>query len=406
VKLYLVLLLLALAGVVNGQQPSKSPSAKPQQGSAPTQLSNQELTNIAMQISSANSGILISVGKQPELDADAVRVNFEEVGESVARADVMRVVLQCISKLAPIHPSLVNFASKGQERLLLDGKDLSDIAFQFDNDKAVPAWRLFAERATRPDGSKISLPEGLLPRTTASFALADELIKGAAAGQAAKSSQNADSTEKIKKADKWQPKDENDHGEIVTRIISSVRATPVKVLDGSRLDYRQVEQLMGMLLNAVRKGITDSKVALQQNEQGQNVEVPEGSSELYDVRLKFRELFNVTDDNILLPITAEIALRAPESTFAGITVYGKKLEVKGRITGKYKEWHSGVSQYSSGGSYYTEHFEIEGRSSRLSPVANEILVRWGDIKDKIAFDMSDKKYDEDREMERQALARQ
>jgi hypothetical protein len=83
-------------------------------------------------------------------------------------------------------------------------------------------------------------------------------------------------------------------------------------------------------------------------------------------------------------------------------MYGKKGETKGRITGKIKDWHSGIS--SSGSSYYSTIVTTDGgRSSGWSPDAN--LVRWGDIKDKIAFEHSEKKNEEDNEMERSALSR-
>lgn len=223
--------------------------------------------------------MLLSVTTQPELDAKAIRINFESVGENAPRADVMCVILQAISKLAPYHPSLVTFARGGQERLLLDGKDVPDIAFQYDHEKPMPAWTLFAERTTRPDGTKMKLPEGLLARTTASFALVDDLMKGGTADNrsAPLGSGGSSEDQRLKSADSWHPNSEREHGDVVNRILSAAHATPLAIKDGSRLDFQQVDKVLSVVEDAITKSLTDAKVAIQQKEQGGKVEIPAGS---------------------------------------------------------------------------------------------------------------------------------
>jgi hypothetical protein len=369
------------------------------------ELTDTDLLNIGLELTKGNKGIAVSVNKQPEVDPGAVRVNFDSISGDVARADVIRVVLQSLSKLATYHPTLVEFARSGQERLLLDGKEIADIVFQYDHDKPLPAWRMLAERATKPDGTQIKLPDGVLARTTASFGLVDELIRGTS--ETSKSSENGSvdsrtENESLKKADKWHPGSPADHGEIVSNILQTARTTPLTIKDGSRLDFGQINRTIISVTEAVGKGVTNARIALQQQEQGGQTEVPPGSSELVGLQLRFGEIFAVTDDDLLMPVTPALAALAPESTFAGVTVYGKHREVKTRITGKAKVWQSGISAYSVGESHYDTLFQTD--KGPMRPVMNEVLLRWGDIKDKMALDFSDKKLQEDFDMERQALS--
>ena len=368
-------------------------------------ITDRDLSNISLDLTTNNKGIIVSLNKEPELDARAVRVNFESISGDASRADVMRVVLQSLSKLAPYHLTLIEFASGGQERLLLDGKDISDIAFQYQHDKAVPAWRMFAERATKPDGTKIKLPEGLMAQTTASFGLVDELI--ASSSKSGKTSVivpgvSTNSDEGLRKADTWHPADSDDHGDVLNHMLQTVRARALSVKDNSRLDFQEVEQTMVSLNAALLKALTDAKIALQQQEQGGKAVVPAGSSELLELQLKFKDIFPITDENLLVPVTPALAYSVPESSFAGLIVYGKHREAKTRISGKAKVWHSGVSTYSSGHSYYDTFLETD--KGRMHPTMNGVLLRWGDIKDKIAFDVSSKKLEEDSDMERRALS--
>ena len=389
----LVVCLFGLASVAAAQTQSAAPNS-----SSLPELASNELSDIGLELTTANKGFIVSMDKQLQLDSGAVRVNFETVGQEASRADVMRVVLQAISKLAPYHPTLLVFARTGQERLLLDGKDVPDISFEYDHDKPLPAWRLFAERAAKPDGSKIKLPDGLLARTTASFALASELMQGGTANGHSTPGERGDGKqdEKLIRDDSWHPTSAGEHGEVVAHILASVRATPLSIKDGSRLEYQQVEKILSDVNDAVGKALTNAKIVLQRREQGGTEEVPDGSSELLELQLKFSDIFAVTDDNVLIPVTENLAYMAPESTFAGLTVYGKHREAKTRVIGKTKVWN-----YSAGHGYYRTYLETD--KSRMLPVMNAIMLRWGDIKDKIAIDFSTKKSEEDSDMERRAL---
>jgi hypothetical protein len=348
-----------------------------------------------LDLSAANKGIVVSVDRQEQIDAGAVRVNFESIAADVSRADVMRVVLQAITKLSAKKPTLLIVASGGQERLLLDGKDIGDVAFQYQNDKPIPAWRLFAERASRPDGSTIKLPEGLMARTTASFALVDELM-GPNKAEGSRAAVSA-TDDKLAKADTWHGK-AGEHGEVVTKILSSVHSTQLEV-KGGYLNHQQLDKLFSSLLDSYGKAVTDAKVAMQQREQGTDVQVPPGSSELIGLQLRYSEVLNVSDDQMLVPFNRFMVSLAPESTFAGLTIYGKHGEVKTRATGKSKSWSAGYSGEHS--SYITRLTTDRGF---IAPMLNDVMFRWGDIKDKIAFDFSQQKMNEDSDLERRAMS--
>jgi len=359
--------------------------------------------DIALDIASKNKGIALSVEPVPELDAAAVRVNITALDPSFERSEMIRVVLQCLSALAPYKPTLIVFSREGKEKLLIDGKDLPDIAFQYDHDKPIPAWRMFAERASRPDGSKIQLPDGLLASTTASFSLVDELMEAGPGERKGQNQPSAADEDEIRKRDTWKPTD-GGHGEAVSIILKQCQATQLRVKDGTRIDFKQVDSIFRSLVDAGTKVVTNAKVALQQREQGGIAEVPSGSSELIGLQLRYREIFSITNDDMLFPLTDVVVLLAPESTFAGLNLYGKHGETKTRITGKSKFWYSGVSSYSSslGSSGYSTCLQTD--AGTICPGDDGNLVRWRDIKDKIAFDTSRKKLDEDTEMERSALS--
>jgi len=207
----------------------------------------------------------------------------------------------------------------------------------------------------------------------------------------------------LKKADKWKPTGSS-HGEAVSKLITQARARTIGLKDGSRADWKQIDDALLALNTDYLKALTEAKIALQQNQQGGNVAIPEGSSELLALQLKFNEIFSITDDALLFPLTRAVAIFAPESSFAGLTVYGKHGEVKTRITGKFMTWSSGITQYSyTENSSYTTLFHTD--KGQLYAGGDGDLVKWGDIKNKIGFDYSEAKNNEDSEMERQALSR-
>lgn len=196
-----------------------------------------------------------------------------------------------------------------------------------------------------------------------------------------------------------------EHGEAVHHILISVREARLTIKDGSRLDYEQLDRILTSLNNEIGRALTNSKTALRQPEQGGDAEVPGCSSELLGLQLKFSEIFEVTDDNLLIPITETMASLAPGSTFVGLTTYGKHREVKPLITGKLLEWKDGYTLYlrDSVPGHYILYFQTD-RGHR-HPGKNTILLRWGDIKDKIAYDLSENKRLEDLDMEDKAAAR-
>lgn len=203
----------------------------------------------------------------------------------------------------------------------------------------------------------------------------------------------------------------DDHGMVVQAIIRNVRASQFVLKDGNRIDYKQVHGLILAMRDSSRRALADYKIALQQAEQGEKAEPASGSEELLNLRVRFREIFPDASDDLLFPLDEAVVVYAPESSFAGLSVYGRHGELKGRIVGKQKEWNtthgSGFSGFTpiDGTRYWTilttDDKRLYGNAWRID--ANN--VKWGDIKNRIAFEVSERKSGEDRKLEEDALAR-
>jgi hypothetical protein len=348
-----------------------------------------ELGDIALNISADNKGVLIALNWIPELDSKAIRVDFQSIADTISKADVMRVMLQSVAKVSPLHPSLVVFARNGNERLLLDGAQVPRISNEYEHGNAIAAWRMLAEVAKKPNGEGIKLPEGLLARTTASFALVDEIVRESAANglKAVSSSKEGSTLEKYRTADPWKPSADASHGPGIEDILLKVRVDEWALKDNNQIDSKQVARTLGSLKTAVLRLMTDARVALQQREQGAQVEPPPGFSELFGLQLKYFEIFPNKEDDFFFPLTEEVITMAPESTFAGLVAHDRKGKVVGRIVEKLMRWNE---------------FQLRTDANRICIVC---FVRWGEIKNKIAYDISDQKLEEDRRLELDALGR-
>ncbi|MDA2925553.1 hypothetical protein MYX65_13050, partial [Acidobacteria bacterium AH-259-L09] len=125
-----------------------------------------------------------------------------------------------------------------------------------------------------------------------------------------------------------------------------------------------------------------------------------------DMKVTFQELFQLgpEDDDKLLPIVSHRGLlaMAPSASFEGLTLLGKKGEVKGTITGKKK--HPGEStlfglKLPVHGLQYKDP---EGKlvTSKIKWGQDAYTIRWKDIKDRIADEMSEAKAIENLRLER------
>lgn len=148
---------------------------------APIHAELPDLSGLVEEIHSSdprNAGIDFSITTAPEYGENVAALTVESVGSDKSRADLIRVVLQSLDRLAALspQPEMLVVLSDGTEKLLLEGSHLTDIAFQMSAGKPMPAWTMFIENAVKPDGSRIELPNALLPRTTAALEAA-ELIR-------------------------------------------------------------------------------------------------------------------------------------------------------------------------------------------------------------------------------------
>jgi hypothetical protein len=142
---------------------------------------------------------------------------------------------------------------------------------------------------------------------------------------------------------------------------------------------------------------------------------------LRNVKVSFQEIFQLSarDDEKLIPILSymEMLSNAPSATFEGLTLYGKEGEVKGTITRKYTvstmdypvTWaNAGVLR--RGYFVFVDALEYKDPKSGKLEIArgnayDAVNLRWKDIKNRNADDMSEEKAAEDRRLLREAYAK-
>jgi hypothetical protein len=127
-----------------------------------------------------------------------------------------------------------------------------------------------------------------------------------------------------------------------------------------------------------------------------------------DMKVTFQELFQLgpEHDENLLPIISSPALleMMPPSSIVGITLLGKSGDVKGPCIRKFKE----RALYGGFGEYL-EFTDKEGKAKKadmksgLAWIYDAVTVRWKDIKNKVADEVSAAKALDDLKMERDAL---
>ena len=112
-----------------------------------------------------------------------------------------------------------------------------------------------------------------------------------------------------------------------------------------------------------------------------------------DMKVTFEEILRLgaDQDDLLVPVLAHNGLLtlAPAATFEGLTLRGKKGEVKGKIIRKFTERIvdlRGRVRYCDRLEYRDEAGRTETAGSRVSNDA--FNVRWRDIKDRVADDVS------------------
>ncbi len=134
-----------------------------------------------------------------------------------------------------------------------------------------------------------------------------------------------------------------------------------------------------------------------------------------DMRVSFQELFALGSehDDKLMPIIASqwLVSAAPSATFEGLTLRGKKGEVKGVVKRKFtvRGYDAEGVERIAGYRAYIDRLEYEDEKGNLRVARNKyswdaFTVRWGDIKQRVADDMTVAKAIEDLRLDRDALA--
>jgi hypothetical protein len=142
---------------------------------------------------------------------------------------------------------------------------------------------------------------------------------------------------------------------------------------------------------------------------------------LRNIKVSFQDIFQLgdPDGDKLIPSLSYPGMlsNAPSATFEGLTLYGKDGEVKGTITRKYTvstmeypvTWaNAGVLR--RGYFIFLDALEyIDQKSGKLEIARgvayDAVNLRWKDIKNRIADDMSEEKAAEDRRLLRDAYAK-
>ncbi len=126
-----------------------------------------------------------------------------------------------------------------------------------------------------------------------------------------------------------------------------------------------------------------------------------------DMKVTFQELFQLgpEDDDKLLPILSHSGLlgMSPSATFEGLTLLGKHGEVKGPVIRKNRKRSS-----LFGLEFFVLQLEYKNRKGKVVTAKGRsydaFTIRWKDVKDRVADDMSEAKALEDLRLERDALA--
>ena len=133
---------------------------------------------------------------------------------------------------------------------------------------------------------------------------------------------------------------------------------------------------------------------------------------LKNMKVTFQELFDLgsENDDKLLPILShrELLFMVPAATFEGLTLRGKKGEVKGIVKRKFRRWENEV-EATVRFIGYIDRLEYEDEKGKLRVAKSKFswdafTFRWGDIKDLVADDMSQAKAIEDLRLDRDARA--
>jgi hypothetical protein len=140
-----------------------------------------------------------------------------------------------------------------------------------------------------------------------------------------------------------------------------------------------------------------------------------------NVKVTFQDIFQLTSeaDDKLVPILAYYTMlsNSPSSTYEGLTLYGKDGELKGAITRKYTVSTSDYPRtWANAGvlprNLYTFVDALEYNDPKTGKVEiasgnapDAVNLRWKDIKNRVADDMSEGKATEDRRLLREALAK-
>lgn len=201
------------------------------------------------------------------------------------------------------------------------------------------------------------------------------------------------------------------HGEVGQAIIAKARISSVDIKN-KRVSWRQVSDVIKTLdsefLKAFKKYGTPSTQQEVNNTPG--AQSPAGVEELSNFLVRFSELFPPMPDDVMFPMTWLVKLGAPESTFKGLVVYGKKGESLGHITGKYMEWETVTGRGELLTRHEPSHYIVlfktdKGKGWLTGYTEDSCYLKWGDVKDRTLYERSDQKRIEDARMANDAFAR-
>jgi hypothetical protein len=140
-----------------------------------------------------------------------------------------------------------------------------------------------------------------------------------------------------------------------------------------------------------------------------------------NIKVTFQDIYRMPDqsDDKLVPILSYYAMlqSAPSASFEGLKLYGKDAELKGTITRKYTVSTAEYPMtWANAGNLVRSHFHFvealeykDAKSGKIEiasgNASDAITLKWGDIKNNVADDMSDSMATEQRRNLRAAVAK-
>lgn len=130
----------------------------------------------------------------------------------------------------------------------------------------------------------------------------------------------------------------------------------------------------------------------------------QGFTSVSRIRVKFGELLPALADDVLIPLTGLLIDGAPAATFQQLNVFEKTGKLRGVIKRKYRRPNTASGGPSTENGFISGVMLTSGthldESAPFGLSQGSYYLRWSEIKDRVAFEISAEKLSEDAGLER------